>query len=207
MAQDTALDTPAAIRRRLRQSRAAMGSAARQDASADICHWLTRPGPGQWRQYLHLPGEPPGIIAAFWPLAEEPDLRPVLLAWQRQGYRIALPEVVRRDSPLLFRRWYPDAPMSADHYGIPVPTGGPCQPDVLLVPTLGFTSQGDRLGYGGGYYDRTLASLVEADHPHLAIGIAFQCGLLAEHQHQAAEHDMPLDAVITEKGWVRPLAG
>ncbi len=204
MAQDTALNGTIELRRRLREQRSAMGSPARQEASADICHWLTRPGPAQWRQYLNLPGDPPEVIAAFWPLAEEPDLRPVLLAWQSHGYRIVLPEVAQPGVPLLFRRWHPEAPMRADHYGIPVPTGGPCEPDMLLVPTLGFTDTGDRIGYGGGYYDRTLAALAATNPSLVAIGVAFYGGKVSTDEHQPAAHDITLHAIVTEKGWVRP---
>ena len=202
--QDTAPTAPTTLRQRLRAARTAMSATQRQHASARIHSHLSHPGPRQWPVLTHQRLAPPQIIAAFWPLPEEPDLRPVLLQWIDQGFDIALPEVVRPSSPLLFRLWSPAAPMQADHFGIPVPTGAPCVPDALLVPTLGFTPGAERLGYGGGYYDRTLAALQENRHPFLAIGVAFACGALAAQEHHAAPHDMPLHAVVTEHGWLLP---
>lgn len=202
--QDTALVSPAALRRRLRAARGALTAAQRQHASARIHAHLGQPGPRQWPVLTRQRLAPPQIIAAFWPLPDEPDLRPVLLQWLDQGLEIALPEVVRRDAPLQFRRWSPAAPMQADHFGIPVPTGAPCVPDALLVPTLGFTPHADRLGYGGGYYDRTLAALADSQQPYLAIGVAFACGAVGLHEHRPAAHDMPLHAIVTENGWLLP---
>ena len=79
--------------------------------------------------------------------------------------------------------------------------GAELLPDVVLVPTLGYTAQGDRLGYGGGYYDRSLAALRDRGHPFIAIGIAWSCGAL-DAGYAPAAHDFPLDAVLTEDGWV-----
>ncbi len=143
------------------------------------------------------------VIAAFWPMPNEPDLRPLLAEWAHNGYDIALPVIRQRCAPLVFLRWHPEAPMQAGAYGIPEPSDTEeCIPDVLLVPTLGYTDHADRIGYGGGYYDRTLAALAQAGVPHATIGIAFSCGRLAPGTHQPAAHDMPLDAVVDENGWV-----
>lgn len=202
--QDNALPDPTMLRRRLRQARAALSNEEQQQASRRIRAHLSQPGPGQWPAFTHQALPTPRIIAGFWPISGEPDLRPSLKQWLEQGFEIALPEVNRVDAPLVFRSWSPDAPMQSDHFGIPVPTGATCVPDVLLVPTLGFTPAGARLGYGGGYYDRTLAALSENGHSYLAIGIAYACGALGMHEHQPAAHDMPLHAVVTENGWMLP---
>jgi 5,10-methenyltetrahydrofolate synthetase len=77
----------------------------------------------------------------------------------------------------------------------------------VLVPTLGFTRQGNRVGYGKGYYDRTLAHLKAQNHPHTTIGIAWACGDLGDEAYAPAEHDIRLDAILTDKGWaVKPPA-
>ncbi len=202
--QNTALTDPTMLRRRLRQTRSALSPAEQQAASQRIQTHLCHPGPGQWSVLTHQPRPAPRIIAGFWPIPGEPDLRPALTRWLEQGFEIALPEVARVAAPLTFRSWNPGAPMQTDHFGIPVPTGASCQPDILLVPTLGFTPAGARLGYGGGYYDRTLAALSESGHPYLAIGVAYSCCALTAQEHQPAPHDMPLHAVVTENGWMLP---
>src|SRR5690606_3599100 len=99
----------------------------------------------------------------------------------------------------------PGLPMRTGAYGIPEPEGTPaCDPDIVLVPTLGYTQDGDRLGYGGGYYDRTLAELRKMNKSHVAIGVTFACGRLAAGEHRAAAHDARLDAVVDERGWLVP---
>jgi 5-formyltetrahydrofolate cyclo-ligase len=135
-------------------------------------------------------------VAFFWPIRGEPDLRAVMAAWLQAGdHRIAALPVVAGDV-LQFHAWAPDAPMQAGAYGIPVPARGrPVQPDALLVPCVGVDAARTRLGYGGGYYDRTLATLVPWP---LAVGIAFDCGRVASLNAQP--HDLRLDALITESG-------
>ena len=91
--------------------------------------------------------------------------------------------------------------MRSGAYGIQEPAAGDeLPPDVVLAPTLGFTPFGDRVGYGGGY-DRTLAALRDGGQPFTAIGIAWSCGEL-DADYEPAEHDYPLDAILTEDGWV-----
>jgi len=146
----------------------------------------------------------PVVVAAFWPMPEEPDLRPLMTTWSDEKVcTIALPAITRRAAPLTFLQWSRQAPMREGHYCIPEPEGtASCTPDVLLVPTLGFTAAADRVGYGGGYYDRTLAAMLQAGTPGLAVGIAFDCGRLQPGEHQPAGHDVHLDTVVTESGWM-----
>lgn len=142
-----------------------------------------------------LPGRTLGFC---WPYRAEPDVRETVVHWLAQDpqRRAALPVVVADDAPLAFRQWTPDCAMSADRYGIPIPQVGQLlQPDTLLIPVNGFNARGFRLGYGGGYFDRTLALLVP---PPLTIGIAFElsrCNCLQEEAH-----DRALDWVVTEAG-------
>jgi len=145
----------------------------------------------------------PQVIAAYWPLADEPDLRPLLTQWVAAGLTVVLPVVVQKHTPLAFRVWTPDTVMAAGAYGIVEPQDTPAAtPDVLLVPTLGYTDDAYRLGYGGGYYDRTLAALQRDAHPYTAIGIAWACGRIdVADGWQPAPHDVPLHAVLTPQDW------
>ncbi len=147
-------------------------------------------------------GRIPSVVAAFWPMADEPDLRPLLQQWVENGVTVALPVVRERNAPLVFLPWTPDAALRAGPYGIQEPAqGAEVQPDVVLVPTLGYTESADRLGYGGGYYDRTLAALRDRGHAFTSIGVAWSNGELGPG-YEPAGHDFRLDAVITPDGWV-----
>jgi len=90
-------------------------------------------------------------------------------------------------------------------YGIQEPVSGPAPlPDIILVPTLGYTREGDRIGYGSGYYDRTLAALKESGHPFVSIGIAWATGDLSDTGYKPQPHDIRLDGILTDKGWAVP---
>lgn len=159
------------------------------------------------RTRLREAGRPtPQHIAAFWSTSDEPALQPLLQQWvEEEGYRVSLPVVTAPDAPLQFRFWTPDAPMHEGAFGIHEPVGDIAQaPDVVLVPTLGYTRQGDRVGYGKGYYDRTLAALKEAGHSFTTIGIAWATGDLSQDTYSPAPHDVRLDSVLTDKGWAVP---
>ena len=156
---------------------------------------------------LREEGKPiPRNIAAFWSLPEEPQLQALLRQWvEEDGYQVSLPVVTSPGAPMAFRLWEPDAPMREGAYGIQEPVGAPApHPDVVLVPTLGYTRQGDRVGYGKGYYDRTLAAMKEAGHEFVSIGIAWATGDLSDLGHVPHPHDFPLDGVLTDKGWAVP---
>ncbi len=187
------------IRMSLRAERAAMSAAARSQQSQQLCLQLA-----QWLPGLDGKKSAPLIIAAFWPLADEPDITPVLHTLIQAGHIVVLPVVAVRSAPLEFHRWLPGAPMTAGSFGVmePIRTQA-LQPDILLIPTLGYTGQADRLGYGGGYYDRTLAAMQKDAHTPLTIGIAWSEGLLTDKypQYQPQGHDMPLHAVLSPRGW------
>ncbi|NYT62635.1 5-formyltetrahydrofolate cyclo-ligase [Alcaligenaceae bacterium] len=152
-------------------------------------------------------GKPvPVNIAAFWSMQEEPQLQPLLRQWvEEEGYRVSLPVVTKTNAPLDFRLWDPEAEMQEGAYGILEPIGAVAPPpDIILVPTLGYTRQGDRVGYGKGYYDRTLAALKEQNHPYVSIGIAWATGDMSGLPHTPAPHDVKLDSILTDKGWAVP---
>lgn len=142
------------------------------------------------------------VIGFCWPYQGEFDCRPLVLEALERGCRAALPVVVAPRTPLAFREWVPGAPMEADHHGIPVPTpdAAALAPDVVLLPMNGFDARGYRLGYGGGYFDRTLAAA--ARRPYV-IGLCYEFGRLETLHPQP--HDIPLDVVVTEAGVHRRL--
>lgn len=137
-------------------------------------------------------------IAGVWPLPGEIDLRPALAALAARGHGIVLPETPPRGLPLVFRRWRPGAAMVRERFGTFRPEGEVAVPDILLVPLLAFDAALYRLGYGGGYYDRTLAAL--PGRTALGFGAAWQ----RVDRLPREPHDRALDAVITEAGVMHP---
>ncbi|WP_035693561.1 5-formyltetrahydrofolate cyclo-ligase [Azospirillum halopraeferens] len=147
---------------------------------------------------------PDGPVAGYWPLGSELDVRPLLLHLVEGGRTAALPVSGPRGTPLRFRAWQgPDTPMHDGRYGIREPAE--CVPEVvpavLLVPFLAFDRSGHRLGYGAGYYDRTLAGLRAAGRPALAVGVGFAAQEVGQVPH--GPHDEPLDWIVTEREALR----
>ena len=152
------------------------------------------PALGQ-RLVTHALPIPPGVtVAGYWPLGTEIDPRPLLRTLHARGHAILLPQTPPRGQPLTFRRWQPGAAMLPGRFGTLHPDGPLARPDLLLVPLLAFDARCHRLGYGGGYYDRTIAAL-----PGIrTIGLAYA---LQEVPHvPTLPHDQPLDAIATEGG-------
>jgi 5,10-methenyltetrahydrofolate synthetase len=133
-------------------------------------------------------------VGFCWPFQGEFDARPFVTHLRRRGARTVLPAVVAKGEPLEFREWWPGVNMINGVYGLPVPDAtSVLTPDALLIPALGIGSHGDRLGYGGGYFDRTLAAL----HPKpLAVGLAFELSRIETILPQP--HDVFMDFVVTE---------
>ncbi|WP_051537344.1 5-formyltetrahydrofolate cyclo-ligase [Asaia prunellae] len=120
------------------------------------------------------------------------DLRPLYAALTDLGHEILLPETTPKGTPLVFRRWSPDCVMLAGRFGTMHPDGVTDRPDLILVPLLAFDRRGNRLGYGGGYYDRTLSQI-----SCRSIGFAFAWQEVARVPLGA--YDQPLDWIVTEK--------
>ena len=173
-----------ALRRDMVARRAALSTAEHTTLSARIVDHLLRALPA------------PRSVAFCWPIKHEPDVRPALEQWIATGTQAALPVVVAEAQPLVFREWHAGSVLEPDRYGIPTPTTGELLlPDVILLPLNGFDDAGYRLGYGGGYFDRTLAALQPRP---LAVGIGFEINRLPSIRPEI--HDQRLDWLITEAG-------
>lgn len=136
-------------------------------------------------------------VAFYWPLHGEVDLRPLMRTFLSRNINVALPVIVERHQALEFWAWEENTPMRRQAiWGIPVPKKRSlASPSVLFIPLVGFDVQGHRLGHGGGYYDRTLATL---DPMPLTVGIGYEAGRLTSIYPQ--DHDIPMDVIVTEKG-------
>jgi len=141
-------------------------------------------------------------IGAYWPIKDELDIRPLISALQAQGETLALPAILRKHHPLEFRAYTANTKLERGPHGTyqPPKSAAVLTPDIILMPLLAFTHDGERLGYGGGYYDRTLASLRKT-HDVFACGVAFAA---QEAQSLPTEaHDMRMDGILTEKEFRR----
>ena len=143
-------------------------------------------------------------IGAYWPIKGEFDALPALFRWTEadEDRCIGLPVTDKTTRQFTYRMWFPGCEMEDDAFGIPKPKDTPVfHPTLLLVPCVGFGPEGVRLGYGGGFYDRTLAKLQPRP---FTVGLAYSFGFLP--WLQAEPHDVPLDAVLTEDGvaWQKP---
>ena len=153
---------------------------------------------GHLGTYLAAHGAQAGaVVAGYWPIRGEPDLRPLLSRLHEAGVTFALPVVETLAAPLVFRRWTPRMRMERGHWNIAVPPAAAetVIPGLVLAPCLGWDGGCFRLGWGGGYFDRTLAAL--APQP-FAIGVALAAARLSTIYPQP--HDVPMDAIVTEKG-------
>jgi 5,10-methenyltetrahydrofolate synthetase len=137
------------------------------------------------------------VLSGYWPIKGEPDLRPALADLHRAGVTIALPVVETRAAPLVFRHWTPETRLVRGDWNIPVPPpeADGLTPDITLAPCLGWDDACFRLGWGGGYFDRTLAALTPRP---LTIGVALSAARLQTIYPQP--HDIPLDLILTEDG-------
>lgn len=151
----------------------------------------------------HLERSFPGLATATlgfcWPMRGEYDARPLADALRGRGAVTALPVVVAPRQPLEFREWHPGVALAPGPLGIPYPPSSePVVPTVVLVPLNGWDEAGHRLGYGGGFFDRTLAGPPRAP---IAIGVGYELGRLPTIRPQAS--DMPMDWIVTERGVYR----
>jgi 5,10-methenyltetrahydrofolate synthetase len=143
-----------------------------------------------------FPMLPGATVGCCLPLEGEPDARLAMRRLRRRGATLALAVVAEKKAPLQFLEWRPGIPLGRGLFGLPVPVGTRALvPHALLIPLVGFGAQGYRLGYGGGYFDRTLAALQPQP---LKIGMGFEISRIPTIHPQP--HDVPMDFVVTEAG-------
>ncbi len=134
------------------------------------------------------------LISLYWPFRGEPDLRSWMETVFERGGRIALPVVVEKGQPLIFRAWRQGDKLEKGVWNIPVPAAGPpVQPTVVIAPVVGFDPDKFRLGYGGGFFDRTLAAMPVKP---LVIGVGYRMAAIPTIYPQT--HDIPMDTIVTD---------
>jgi 5-formyltetrahydrofolate cyclo-ligase len=142
------------------------------------------------------------VIAGYMAIHGEINVAPALAAFHARGHTLALPVVIGEGKPLVFRKWQPGAALEKGAYGIDVPpaTASEVVPDAVIVPLAAFDAEGHRLGYGAGYYDKTIARMRAQKKDILLVGAAYSQQQV--EKIPADEHDRKLDVVVTEKGIV-----
>jgi 5-formyltetrahydrofolate cyclo-ligase len=187
MAQSTLVDMKAALRREALARRDALPAQVRQAAAEAVA-------------VREFPVDvPPGVlVSGFSPIGSEINPLPLMRRLAGRGARLALPVVIGRGKPLVFRAWAPGEPLGKGVWGIREPRAEAAEvmPDILLVPLAAFDRTGHRIGYGAGYYDLTLSAL-RAHKPILAVGLAYAVQEIAAVP--ATARDARLDLVLTER--------
>lgn len=144
------------------------------------------------------------VISAYWPMRDELDTRKLLIGLYEDGMRCALPVMEQNDKPLIFRQWQPGDILEEATFGVaePAPDQPVLIPEIMMVPLLAVDREGNRVGYGGGYYDRTLLQRRQGrDGPVIAVGVAYEAQVFPVVPHD--EGDARLDWLITEQGFIR----
>lgn len=187
MVDETIEKAKAALRTTAHANRAALSAEERAEAAKLVTRHF----------FDSLTLAPTDVVAAYWRIRDELDCQPILIGLMDSNRTVVLPVVMGADQPLDLRVWEQGASLYEAGFGTLAPSElAPRRaPDVVLMPLLGFDKHGTRLGYGGGYYDRTLAAMQKT--PRL-VGLAFAAQELDHIPRES--HDVPLDAVITEAG-------
>ena len=186
MADDTIETAKAALRIHARAVRASIDHDTRAEAGARAAQWF----------FDGLSLHRTETVAVYWPILDEFDCKPIMVRLMDSGQPVCLP-VTDGDQPLVMRLWAEGEPLYPSGFGTlaPIDSAPVVEPDIIILPLLGFDKHGTRLGYGKGHYDRTLA--IMSKKPKL-IGLAFAAQEI--DFIPAASHDVPLDAVLTEAG-------
>jgi 5-formyltetrahydrofolate cyclo-ligase len=199
-ASDPPLPDPAELVRRKAELRAEL-LARRQAIPAEAALRAAHAVAQRLLRELALPAK--ATVAGYWPLPAELDPRPALQSLAATGHPLALPRMAGPAAPLAFHAWAWGEPLIRGGFAVmqPDPARPKVLPEVVLVPLLAFDGRCHRLGYGKGYYDRTLRTLRAAGGARRALGLAF--ALQEVPEVPAAPFDEPLDAIVTERGLVR----
>lgn len=187
MADPKIEEAKAALRLKARATRAAILNSTRAGAAKAVAEHF----------FGTVPLKTNDIVAGYWRIKDEMDVQPILIRLMDSFQPVCLPVVLGDDLPLELRLWEQGTPLYEAGFGTLAPSelAPQVEPDVIIMPLLGFDSRGTRLGYGGGYYDRTLEKLNKK--PRL-IGVAFAAQELDSIPREA--HDVPLDVIVTEQG-------
>lgn len=187
MVEDDIEQTKVALRDKAHDARAALSPDERKAASQAACEHF-------FKAFNFADGQ---VVAAYWPIRDEMDCQAILIKLMDARQPVCLPVVLGEGEPLELRLWQDGAPLYPSGFGTLAPEelAPKAVPDIVLMPLLGFDKQGTRLGYGGGYYDRTLAGLEKK--PRL-IGLAF--AVQEVDFIPRGDHDIPLDSAVTENG-------
>lgn len=182
------IDDKRTLRSAMLAWRGALGEEERRRAAAGLLE--------TWRR--EQPFGDAAVVSGFWPMREEIDIRPILIELFNEGRQLCLPVVAGKGQRLVFRAWRPGDPLEAGVFGTlqPSPRREVLEPDALIVPLLACDQEGWRLGYGGGFYDRTLAALRSA-RPTTALGVGF--GEQHVPQVPRGPGDQRLDWLLTDK--------
>jgi len=184
----TLIDDKRALRSTMLAKRRGLGDEERRRAADGVL--------AMWRR--ERPVKAPAVVSGFWPMAEELDVRPLMIELFEQGCRLALPVVVGKKQPLVFRAWRPGDVLDEGVFGTlhPSSTCEIVEPDALIVPLLAVDEEGWRIGYGGGFYDRTLEGL-RARKAITAIGVGFDAQIVPGVPH--GPDDQRLDWLLTDR--------
>ena len=184
----TLVDDKRTLRSAMLAWRGTLGEDERRRAAEGLLATLRREKPFDERT----------VVSGFWPIKDEIDIRPLMIELFNMGCQLALPVVQGRGKPLLFRAWRPGDPLEAGVFGTlqPLARREALEPDGLIVPLLACDEDGWRLGYGGGFYDRTLAEF-RAQRAVKAIGVGFDAQYVADVPHGPG--DQRLDWLLTDK--------
>ena len=180
----------ASARVRARARRQAVPAALREAAAAKAAeHFLAA-----------IPLSPSSLVSLYWPMADEFDSRPLLHALSEAGHGVALPVVVQAGEPLCFRAWKAGDALAKSAFGVlePMDTAAQVVPNVVVAPFLAYNALGFRLGYGGGYYDRTLRALRGTVPGLLAVGLGYAAQAMTALPYD--HNDEPLDWLVNEDG-------
>tara|TARA_Y100000589_G_scaffold84722_1_gene78690 strand:- start:965 stop:1546 length:582 start_codon:yes stop_codon:yes gene_type:complete len=171
------------------KSRRALLSASVTSAASDLAE--------NFMEALTIIGD--GSIAGYWPIADELDVKPLLQMLSRAGIKVSLPTVIPDQKRLVFQGWSENTQLVKGPYGTLQPhrSSAFITPDILMIPLLAFDAEGGRLGYGGGYYDRTLSELRKKKEI-TAVGIAYAGQEINEVP--TCSNDQRLDWIVTETG-------
>ncbi len=187
-----------ALAQRMRSARVAAHRDRGRTAATEICAQFQR------ARDAGLAFDRGAVISAYWPMRDELDTRKILIGLHEEGMQCALPVMQQKDKPLIFRQWQPGDILEEASFGVaePIADQPVLIPEIMVIPLLAVDREGNRLGYGGGYYDRTLLQRRQGrEGPVIAVGVAYEAQIVPVVPHD--ESDARLDWLVTEQGFAQ----